>query len=292
MFGYVRPVRNNLTEQQKADYQAVYCGLCDVMGRRFGLAARMTLSYDFVFLAMLLSPGKDGMDHAKRRCPAHPLRRKNCMYCLSGMDLAADESMILVWHKLMDDIADKSLPRSIPSRTAALFLRKAYRQAACRCPDFDRETAECLKNLGVLERENSPSMDRAADTFARILRAAAPASGEESARQRATAQILYHVGRWIYLVDAWDDLKEDRADGRYNPLDARFDGRAEENLDYLKTTMTHSLNMARSAFELEQFGPWQPILSNILYFGLPTVQEAVLSGRWKEIRKGKEYKTA
>ena len=98
-------------------------------------------------------------------------------------------------------------------------------------------------------------------------------------------QLLYHLGRWIYLVDAWDDLAEDRAAGRYNPLDARFQGRAEQERDYISTTMTHSLRLAISAANLLQADRWQAVIGHILYQGLPAVQEAVLSGRWRELKK-------
>jgi hypothetical protein len=125
-----------------------------------------------------------------------------------------------------------------------------------------------------------------ADAFAGILSAASPPSADVG-RDRATAQILYHVGRWIYLVDAWDDLREDRAQGRYNPLDARFHGQAEGEREYIATTMSHSLNMAIAAANLADFGLWGRVVLHTLCQGLPAVQSAVLDGRWKELQKNK-----
>ena len=107
------------------------------------------------------------------------------------------------------------------------------------------------------------------------------------AQRRAMEQLLYHLGRWIYLVDAWDDLDEDRKAGRYNPLDARFCGRAREERAYVETTLTHSLRLVSSAASLLSFGGWAPVVENILYSGLPAVQSAVLDGRWRELRKQK-----
>lgn len=110
----------------------------------------------------------------------------------------------------------------------------------------------------------------------------------EEGTRRALGQLLYHLGRWIYLMDAWDDLDDDRRRGRYNALDARFAGNARDNRDYLETTATHSLRLAGSAAELLELGGWGPVVENILYTGLPTVQRAVLDGRWKEMRDNKE----
>ena len=106
---------------------------------------------------------------------------------------------------------------------------------------------------------------------------------ESSARTRALEQLLYHVGRWIYLVDAWDDLEEDGRTGSYNPIAARFPEQVEANRDYLRTTLLHSLNLARSACALLELGHWQGAVENILYLGLPMVEELVFTGRWKAV---------
>src|SRR5699024_5106532 len=131
----------------------------------------------------------------------------------------------------------------------------AYRRARALRPAFDQTVSACLEELRRLEEEGCSSLDRTADTFARILTAAAPPSGI-SARDRAMEQLLYHLGRWIYLVDAWDDLEEDRAAGNYNPITARFPGGEEENRAYLRTTLLHSRNLIISAFGLLEPSGW------------------------------------
>ena len=100
-------------------------------------------------------------------------------------------------------------------------------------------------------------------------------------------QLLYHVGRWIYLVDAWDDLEEDLASGAYNPIHARFAGREREEQDYLRTTLRHSLNLALSAYELLDTGCWSGIVGNVLSLGLPAVEELCFRGEWK--RAGRRF---
>ena len=106
MFGYVRPVLNRLSEDDRAAYQSAYCGLCRAMGRRYGWLARFTLNYDFAFLAILLSGGQGGGNTCSARCPAHPLRAPRTCLCGPGLDVAADESMILTYQKLTDDVCD------------------------------------------------------------------------------------------------------------------------------------------------------------------------------------------
>lgn len=284
MFGYVRPLQGELKVWELEAYQGAYCGLCHALGRRYGLFARLLLNYDFTMLAILLSPRADRPALERRRCIRCPMRGKKVCSANRGGEIAADESIILTWWKLQDGIQDGSGWEKLRFRVLALLLHRSYRKAASACPDFDAQVRECLSQLHFLEKENSPSLDRTADLFARILRGAAPATGED-ARDRAMGQLLYHVGRWIYLVDAWDDLEEDRRTGNYNPILARFRGETEEQKEYLRTTLDRSLELALSASRLLELGCWTGVMENILSMGLPTVEEAVFQGRWGRTEK-------
>ncbi len=272
-----------LSQEGRDAWQGTYCGLCHVMGSRHGFFSRFTLNYDFTFLAILFS-GDDLVDWQERSCPVHPLRK--CRKCLCGDALngAADASLLLTWYKLRDDVQDKGLLKGMPARILSLTLARAAKRARQGSPRFAAEAELRLAQLRELELARSPELDRAADAFARILQAASP-EYQEPGRRRAMEQLLYHLGRWIYIADAWDDLEEDRTSGQYNPLDARFGGNAERERDYVSTTMTHSLRLAISAANLLELGRWREIVDNLLYQGLPTVQEAVLDRRWKQ-RKG------
>lgn len=284
MFGYVRPVLNSLDEGQRDAYQSAYCGLCHTLGDRHGLLARFTLQYDFTFLAILLTVGEKG-DRPCRRCPAHPLRKPIACLCGPQMVAAADQSIILTYHKLSDDVDDHGPLTGLAYRLVRRLFRRAYCRAASAQPEFDRQVREGLARLRELEDKQSPELDRVADTFARILASASAAYPPGSPMARMLGELLYHLGRWIYLIDAWDDLDEDRKNRRYNPLDARFAGHAKEERDYLETTITHSARLAGAAANLMELGKWAPVVENILYLGLPTVQGAVLDGRWKEMRQ-------
>ena len=278
MFGYVRPFRDELKVRELRDYEALYCGLCQTLGRRHGFLARMFLNYDFTFLAMLLDGDKPVTE--RHPCPARFwCRKKNCAMA-GGADAAADAGTILTYWKLRDTVMDGSFWKRTLARALSWLFRRSYRRAAASRPDFDRAVRENLEQLQILEWEGCASLDRTADTFAKILSAAAPQS-DDSDHDRALEQLLYHVGRWIYLVDAWDDLEEDRRQNGYNPISARFPGQEAENEDYLRITLRHSLNLARSAGALLDLGHWQRTVENILYLGLPAEEELVFTGRWK-----------
>lgn len=284
MFGYVRPARPELKVRDWESYNAVYCGLCHTIGRRYGLLPRLFLNYDFTFLAMLLSPAEESPQTEGRRCIACPHKKKCVLVENEGLAVAADESVILTYHRLRDTVVDSGFWKANVARLLSLLLRPAYRKAAACRPAFDEAMRECLTRLSELEGEKCPSMDAVADTFAQILRAAAPETGE-TARDRSMEQLLYHVGRWIYLVDAWDDLEQDRRTGAYNPLLYRFPDGAEAHREEMRRTLLGSLDLANAAFNLMEFGCWEPILGNILGIGLPAVEEAVFRGLWRKKNK-------
>lgn len=277
MFGYVRPLSGELKVREFEDYKAVYCGLCHALGKHCGFLARFVLSYDFVFLAMLLDEGTDAEQDTTRRCAAHPLRGRKCLRCQAPvMELAAEETVILTYYKLRDDFHDEGFWKGLAARGLAAILYPAYRKARDHRPEFDRQVKECLTKLARLEREYSQRLDEVSDTFASILRAAAEGEKRQD-RGRILAQIMYHLGRWIYLIDGVDDREKDRQAGRYNPISARFG--EEADLTCLQTTLDNSLALMQSAFQLLERNRWSPILENILYLGLPAVQRQALSGK-------------
>lgn len=282
MFGYVRPSLARLSHEDKDRFSAMYCGLCRTLGRRCGKAAPFILNYDFTFLAVLLAPAEPEAP-LHRRCAIHPLRGRDYFPENAALELAADCSVILAWWQLRDAIQDeKGLEAKY--RAAALALGPAYRRARQKRPEFDRSTRQHLAELSQLEEERCPSMDQAADTFARLLQSAA---GEvnDTVKRRILEQVLYHLGRWIYLVDAADDLAKDFTSGSYNPLIYRYgltEGKLTEDArESLVLSLDHSIRLMAAACELWDFGVWTPIIQATVYEGMFLVGQAVLEGTFQ-----------
>ena len=282
MFGYVRPSLGRLSQEDTDRFSAMYCGLCRTLGRRCGRAAPFILNYDLTFLAVLLAPeAPEAALHG--RCAVHPLRGRDYFPGNDALDLAADCSVILAWWQLRDAIEDgKGL--ELKHRSAALLLRRAYGRARRNRPDFDEATRRHLAELSRLEAEHCPSMDQAADTFALLLRSAADLV-EDGVKRRVLEQMLYHLGRWIYLVDAADDLEKDFASGDYNPLIYRYgltEGRlTEEARESLVVSLDHSIRLMAAASELWDFGVWTPVIRATVYEGMFLVGQAVLEGTFQ-----------
>jgi len=283
VFGYVRPSLARLSEEDKSRFGAAYCGLCRVLGERYGQAARFILNYDFTFLAILLWPAQEEGEILRRGCIAHPLGKRAYYPGNAALELAADESVILAWWQMQDALSDPGKGKG-KYRAASLALKNAYRRAQERKPDFDRITRGKLAELRELEEAECPSLDRPADAFAGLL-AAAAAEVADPVKQRVLEQLLYHLGRWVYLVDAADDLARDAASGSYNPIRCRFgltDGKlTEEARETLIVSLDHSIRLMAAAYELWDFGPWSSIIQATVYEGLFCVGKAVLEGTFQ-----------
>lgn len=288
MFGYVRPPLQDLPREEAERFRHAYCGLCHTLGQRYGLAARFILNYDFTFLAILLSDPTAG-ETGQARCPMSPVHGRSYRLPDDALSLAADESVILAYWQLRDGASDHDWIHGLKYRSVSKVLEPAYRKAAALRPDFDAGTRRQLTALAELEQEQCPSMDRAADAFAALLALAAD-EVDDPIRRRVLGQLLYHLGRWVYLVDAADDLKKDAVSGNYNPVALRFDleqgaWTAESRREFAKS-LDHSIHMMTTAFELWDFGVWTPLLESTLYTSLFRVGRSVLDGTFKAVRRG------
>lgn len=288
MFGYVRPALDKLDEENTRRFQAAYCGLCHTLGRRYGLTARLFLNYDLAFLAMLL--GKR-CGHSPRHCIVHPIRKRPCACQSEALDTAADLSVILLWWQLQDGVADHGFFGGLKYRAASLLLRRAYRKARRNRPDFDASTRSLLAQLAELERTGCDSPDLPADCFARLLAEAAGVETDET-RRRVLSHFLYHLGRWIYLVDAADDLRKDLRQGSYNPLALRYAHHngvlSDESRLRLGQTLDQSIRQMAAAFELTDFGDYSEVIRSVVYEGLYLVGAAVLDGTFHMRNKRKK----
>lgn len=282
MFGYVRPSVQDLPEGELNRFRAMYCGLCHTLSQRYGQAARFILNYDFTYLAILLSDGTAGEENAGR-CYTSPVKKRPYLESTAAMELAADESVILAYWQLRDGVEDHAWAAGLKYRAGARLLESAYQKAAAFRPEFDEAVRRQLHMLGELEKARDPSMDKAADTFAVLLSSAAEEI-EDPVRRRILEQILYHLGRWVYLIDAADDLKKDAESGNYNPVALRYgltDGTWDpESRHAFAVTLDHSIHQMAAAFELWDFGVWTAVLQTTFYAGLFQVGHAVLDGTY------------
>lgn len=273
MFGYIRPLECELKVREQAEYRGIYCGLCKSIGRRYGQLERLTLSYDCAFLALTLFAINGDAKLSRGNCGPRVYRGKRPIADASPtLDYAADVNVLLAWHKAADDVADDKRAKAMAARLA---LSRAYRKAARANPALDQEIRASMSDLHELEREGCASLDEPSNAFGRLLASVILNAPTLPDGERKAAQWMYYnLGKWVYLIDAWDDRKKDEERKRYNPfLRAGID---REQATFL---LNITLNESKKAYDLMTLKAPGGVLENIMLLGLVHTQERVLSGQ-------------
>lgn len=274
MLGYVRTDVQELRVREHQYYRALYCGLCHRMGKCTGQCSRMTLSYDFVFLAALrLSLTGEQVEIKKQRCLIHPFRKRPTAQKCDALDFCADASALLIYHKLADDLSDERGLKRLSSLLFRPVLSRSYRRAKKRYPALDAVIREQLRALTAYENDRSSfaSADELSTCFGTLMEAVF-SEGLTGTNARIAATMGRALGRWLYLIDAADDLEQDRKLGRFNPfLHTLENPPTRADWENLRLALTALLCEAERGFLLIDSYPapeLKEILSNVLYRGL------------------------
>ena len=215
MFGYVIPDQAALDDAAKARYRTAYCGLCRRIGALHGLRGRLTLSYDLTFLNLLLSSlyeGESACITGSSHCPIHPIRKVSWRH--SGpTDYCADLSVALHYYNAADKWNDD---HSLLGLGFERLLDAPTQEAAKRWPRQCAAIRSCLDRLTRLEAEGSEDLDAVSGCFGELM--AELFDYRQDHWSPELRSIGFHLGKFIYLLDAYDDLARDEKKGAYNPL--------------------------------------------------------------------------
>ena len=297
MFGYVRAFKPQMKVCEYDTYKSVYCGLCKKMGREFGFVSRMTLSYDFTFLALMNMALNDfEICHKNERCIAHPLKKSYCLKSSDALEYPSFAAVILIYHKLKDDYADKGFKGKTLAFVTLPFLKKGYKKAKNKYPDLAGKIEFYMSEQKKTEQKNTASIDEACEASSQMMAQIASYLSEDENQKQVLSRFGYFIGRYVYLCDALDDLKKDCRKGNFNPLknhfsfdkkelsDEDFDKARKYALDSLNLTMAE---LAESYVRLEQ-KHFKPINDNIVYLGMKNTFSLIYNEKFG--KKEKKYK--
>lgn len=272
MFGYIRPLECELKVREQAQYRGVYCGLCKSIGRRYGQIERLTLSYDCAFLALTLFAISGNSSFTPGNCGPRVYRGKRPIADASPeLDYAADVNVLLAWNKAQDDAADD---KSAKAALARMTLRRAYKKAAKANRKLDYEIGESMKTLRALESEKCASIDEPSNAFGKLLASIVLNAPTLPISERKAAQWMYYnLGKWVYLMDAWDDREKDEESGNYNPFLL-----SEMEQEQATFFLNVARNEAIKAYDLLSLREPGGVLENIMELGLLQAQARVLAG--------------
>ena len=272
MFGYIAINKAEMKFRDFDIYHAYYCGLCKDLKERYGRSGQITLSYDMTFLIILLSglyepPTGDSV----RNCVAHPFQ-KHAARTNEITQYAADMNIVLSYYKCLDDWTDEHNKKAwINSR----LLRSKVKQIEKTYPEKVKLIRDTLAQISACEKENEQDLDKMAGLFGEIM--AEIFVWKQDIWKDSLHRMGFFLGKFIYLMDAYEDIDDDIANACYNPF-MQFRER-EDFDDYCKQILTMMIAECSREFEKLPILTHAEILRNILYSGVWCRFEAICEKR-------------
>ncbi len=279
MFGYIYVNEQELKVRELVTYRGFYCGLCRTLHQRYGRTAQLLLNYDLTFLAILhtgLYETPTRNEH--HRCLIHPAVSHLTMQS-EAVEYAADMCVLLSWYKLVDDWKDE---KKVSRLTMANILYPDVKKLKQKYP---RQSAAIEKNIRLLaraEQENSTDVDKVSGYTGRFL--AEIFVWKDDVWQEDLRTMGFFLGKFIYLMDALDDVEKDRKKGNYNLFLSYGDVWSEENREKIRGLLTEMMIVSSAAFERLPVLEHAEIIRNILYSGVWCRYQLLEPGTKKKIR--------
>lgn len=262
MFGYVRINKMDLTFREFDTYKGYYCGLCKYLKENHGEISRLSLNYDITFLILLLtSVYRPKSTLTKEVCIANPIKKKNRIVN-EVTEYAASMNVLLTYYKLEDNLHDdKGVKDIIAYNLYKGKLKKAYEKYPKKA-DYIKSQ---LEELQKLESENSTNIDKVSNTFGNLM-------GEifaykEDDFEEKLRSIGFNIGKYIYILDAYEDLDKDIKKGRYNPFIEYID-KKEELIKKVDKLISISLGYLSQSIDELHIKTNLGIIDNIIYSGV------------------------
>ncbi|MBQ8279626.1 MAG: hypothetical protein IJZ23_07275 [Roseburia sp.] len=268
MFGYININGTGLSEENRKAYQAYYCGLCRQLKSDCGRKGQMLLSYDLTFLVVLLT-GLYELENKETEfiCPLHPTKKKTA-YINEATEYAADMNLVLAYHNFVDDWKDD---RSYAKKAFVKILDKDYARIMAKYPRQVAALEHYMQETAALEKRGEQNLDVVAGLSGEML--GEIFSWKDDVWKEELKTLGFYMGKFIYLMDAYEDLEKDRKNNAYNPLLYMEKGNDQEFETFCKLLLTSMISECAKSFERLPILMHADILRNILYSGVWTKYE-------------------
>lgn len=286
MFGYIVPDKPELKIKEYILFRAYYCGLCKSMGRQFSQISRLLLNYDITFLGLILSSTANDLETIRfETCIVNPVQKRAIVCKNHFIDFSAPLNVILAYYKMKDDWEDE---RKLSSLGEMAILRSAYIKASKNSPQMVKLIRKRIEELHTLEKQECNSMDETADVFGKLIRDILLSFPMEKADKddKIFSWFGYNIGKWIYLLDAYDDIEKDIKRKSYNVLlkQYHYNGEApnifkDKIREDVKFNLIHTLGQTGKAYDLIDLKKNASLTQNIIYSGMYKKTEEILTGR-------------
>lgn len=278
MFGYLDIDKGTIEEGQRGLWQTFMCGLCMSTKNAYKNFSRMFISNDINFFNVLFhSASQIDVEIENRTCFSHPLKKRTILKTTALTDALATANILLTYWNVYDDVVDGG---SFAKKTALKTLVKPYNTAKKLMPLMDGMLSEMYAELQKLEKSNSASVDRVSHSFAALTQKfCVQIMGGDASEYLQT--LCYNLGKWIYLIDALDDIEKDIKRCNYNVFVSCYNlskpSDVSEHKEEIRFLMYASLNRIAQAYNDMNLTKYTCILKNVLYDSLRNKTKQILS---------------
>lgn len=272
MFGYITINKAELKFKEFDVYHSYYCGLCRKLKEKYGVFGQATLSYDMTFLIILLTGLYDSKTTVKGyKCIAHPFA-KQCARINEYTEYVADMNILLSYYKCKDDWIDE---KKYIKLAYTKLLQGKYNKIEKRYSKKVKTIDGLLSEIQKKEKTQETNLDLMAGKFGGVM--AEMFAYKEDIWENSLRKIGFYLGKFIYLMDAYEDIEEDIEKGTYNPFQSYYEDSDFEE----KSTKLLTMMMAECSkeFELLPIIENVEVLRNILYSGVWNRYEVVREKR-------------
>ena len=278
MFGYVVINKPEIKFKDYDVYRSYYCGLCRQLNEKYGRIGQATLSFDMTFTALLLtSLYEPETTHRICRCIVHPMH-KHSETVSKYSAYAADMNILLTYYKCRDDWQDEhKYKRFIQSK----MLEGSFKRLREKYPEKTDKIFAALNEIHRCEENDDQTVDGPANLWGKAM--AEILTPENDEWTELLHRLGFYLGKFIYIMDAYEDRDDDLKNGRYNPLK-----RLGQEADYLQrceNILTMMMSECSRAFEQLPIVENTDILRNILYSGVWCKYELINAQKQKGNRK-------
>ena len=262
MFGYVRINKMDLTFREYENYKGYYCGLCKYLKENHGEISRIGSNYDITFLIVILSAiYKPKTNIFEEVCLVSPFKRKKKLIN-DITEYAASMNILLTYYKLEDNLLDD---KGVKDILAYNLYKSKLKMAHKKYPHKSQIIKEQMKILNQLEKNKEYNIDKVSNTFGELM-------GEIFAYKKDKYEddlrrIGFNIGKYIYILDAYEDLNEDYKKGRYNPF-MEYINKREELKIRVDRLISISLGLLASSIDRLNLQVNRGIIENIVYSGV------------------------
>jgi hypothetical protein len=260
MFGYITINKMELKFKEYYSYKGYYCGMCKCLKKKFGNKSRITLNYDMTFLILLLSSLYEPKNKiTNERCIVHPVKEQLIIQN-EVTEYAASVNIILTYFNLMDNWKDD---RDIKSLVVAKSLKGEFKKSKDSLPEKTEMIEKRLNNISRIEKENSCDIDAASNEFGYIMEEVFIYKKDEW--EKNLRKTGFYLGKYIYLLDAYEDMEKDAENNSYNPFN-NLD--VQDRKKYAEDLLM--LNISFLSREIEKLPLVQDkgTIDNIIYSGI------------------------